>query len=82
VPRVPSIPTTSLQFRGGPTFANVTIDDVAVGRNEDVVRRGVRVRSGPHQISVEADGYFPSDQTIQAFGVQVQVSLEMTKLPD
>jgi hypothetical protein len=79
-----SPPTSGLRFRGVPDGADarVTIDDVALGAYDNVARRGVRVRRGPHRVSVEAEGYFPYDTTVQADKDIVFVDVALKKLPD
>jgi hypothetical protein len=81
-PKVPSEETVGLRFSGEPPTARVVIDDQPVGELGDVVARGVRVRTGKHRISVEAQGYFPSDQLLDAQGQIVKVSVTLRKLPD
>jgi hypothetical protein len=81
-PKTPTQATVALRFDGAPDSALVVIDDVAVGTLAEVKARGVRVLQGPHRISSESIGYFPSDQMIEASGELVRVQITLQKLPD
>lgn len=78
----PETETVGLRFEGQYDDARVTIDDIAVGSLTDVVARGVRVRSGPHRISVTASGHFPFDQLVDARPPITKVTVTLRKLPE
>jgi hypothetical protein len=62
----PPARTVSLQMRGTPPDATVTIDDRIVGSLALVSARGVALPPGQHRISVEARGYLPFDKIVVA----------------
>jgi hypothetical protein len=76
-------PTVALRISGGPPNASVTVDDEPIGSFDGVAAHGVALPPGRHRLTVEADGYFPSDQVVDAeLGappVRLQVQLE--KIP-
>jgi hypothetical protein len=59
-------PTASLRLHGTPPDAVVTIDEEIVGPLNVVAARGVALREGTHQVTVQAPGYFPWDKLVQA----------------
>ena len=74
--------TVSLRMRGGPPEATVTIDDIFVGRLDLVAARGVALPPGPHRITVEAAGFFPSDRVVEAKDAPVRVDVALVPIPD
>lgn len=58
--------TISMRMVGSPPNASVTIDDVFVGRLDTVAARGVALPVGTHHVSVEAPGYLPWDEVVEA----------------
>jgi hypothetical protein len=74
--------TVPLRFRGAPSGATVTIDDVRVGSLAVVQARGVRVPAGKHRVSVEADGYLPYDVVVDAVKDPVLVDVSLAQVPD
>jgi PEGA domain len=56
----------SLQMRGTPPDATVTIDDRIVGSLALLSAHGVALPPGKHRISVEARGYLPFDRIVVA----------------
>ena len=59
-------PTVSFHMHGTPADAMVTIDEEIVGPIAVVQARGVALREGTHQVTVEAPGYFPWDELVKA----------------
>lgn len=81
-PRAPAA-TASLRASGGPPNASVTIDDQFVGTLDVVIRRGVALPPGRHRVTVEAAGYFPHDELIEArSGAPVRLDVKLTRIPD
>lgn len=73
----------SFRMVGSPPNATVTIDDIFVGRLETVQKRGVALPVGPHHLTVEAPGYFPFDQKIDAAeGSPIRVEVRLVAVPD
>jgi hypothetical protein len=71
----------SMRLVGGPAAASVTIDDIFVGTFDVVSARGVALPVGAHRVSVEAPGYFPWDQMVEAAEGRVPVRLEVRLVP-
>lgn len=78
-PRAPE--TVSMRVRGGPPNATVTIDDRFVGTLAVVAARGVALPVGQHHVTVEAAGFFPWDEAIEAVAGQGPVRLDVTLTP-
>lgn len=79
--------TTSLRVfpaEGSPPAAKVTIDDEPVGSLKLVVERGVALPPGKHRVTIEADGYLPWDQEVDAGsgGGLVKLDVTLVKIPD
>ena len=83
-PRAPAQPTISLRIRGTPASANVVIDEESLGPLEFVAAHGVALPPGIHHVTVTANGYFPSDQVIDARpgSPPVQVQVALVPVPD
>jgi hypothetical protein len=62
----PTVETVSFRLQGTPADANVTIDDLQLGSVEYVAARGVALPKGVHHLTIEAPGYFPFDQELDA----------------
>lgn len=80
-------PTTSLRLapaEGAPKHARVIVDDQTLGSLEFVVKRGVALPPGKHRITIEADGYLPWDQEIDAGekGGLINLDVKLIKRPD
>ncbi len=80
-------PTTSLRLspgEGAPNTARVVVDDQPIGRLDFVVKRGVALPPGKHRITIEADGYLPWDQEVDAgeSGGLIQLDVKLVKRPD
>lgn len=73
--------TVSLRMVGAPQDASVTIDDIFVGRLEIVSARGVALPPGKHRISVEAPGYFPWDELVEAHEGDAPIKLDVQLVP-
>ncbi|MBX3231517.1 MAG: hypothetical protein KIT84_24190 [Labilithrix sp.] len=71
----------SLRMTGSPSQASVTIDDIFVGRLETVAARGVALPLGPHHVTVEAAGFFPNDQVIEATEAASPIRLDVHLIP-
>ena len=71
-----------LRFRGTPPDASVTIDDVRVGSLAVVAARGVRVLPGKHRVSVEAPGFLPMDQLVDAKDGLLVLDIALVPVPD
>lgn len=56
---------TRLRVVAEPASARVFIDDRYVANARVLDARPRRVEAGPHQISLEADGYFPHDLELE-----------------
>ena len=78
-------PTSSLRLHGTPPDAVVTIDEELVGPLALVAARGVALREGTHQVTVEAPGFFPWDRLVLAdestAGRRVDVAVELVPVP-
>ena len=76
--------TVSLRMIGTPPNASVTIDDQFVGALAVVQARGGALPPGPHRISVEAAGFFPQDQIVEAKegAGPMRVEVKLTPVPD
>jgi hypothetical protein len=79
-PAVPVAKTVSLRMVGTPPDARVTIDDQIVGPLSVVAAHGVALPPGAHRVTVEAPGYFPSDQVVEAKPGQGPIQLQITLL--
>lgn len=80
----PMVPrTVSLRMTGTPPGATVTIDDEVVGSLQVVVARGVALPPGKHRITVEAPGYFPWDQEVEATAPgPLRLDVQLRAVPD
>ena len=76
--------TVSLRMIGAPPNASVTIDDQFVGTLDVVAARGVALPPGQHRVSVEAAGFFPFDQIVEAQegGAPIRVEVKLVPVPD
>ena len=76
--------TVSLRMKGAVPDAQVTIDDVYIGKLVVVQKRGVALPPGKHRISVERSGYFPWDAVIEVNEGDPPVHLNpvLTPIPD
>ena len=79
--RTPAVPTVSLRIRGTPSAATVVIDEEALGSLDFVAAHGVALPPGVHHVTVRANGYFPSDQTVDARSGSGPVQLEVALVP-
>ncbi|MGZ3419620.1 MAG: PEGA domain-containing protein [Polyangiales bacterium] len=80
-------PTTSLRFTPAaeaPKHARVVVDDQPLGSLDFVVKRGVALPPGKHRITIEADGYLPWDQEVDAgdSGGLIKLDVKLIKRPD
>ncbi len=80
-------PTTSLRFTpaaDAPKGAKVIVDDQTLGSLDFVTKRGVALPPGKHRITIEADGYLPWDQEIDAgeTGGLIKLDVKLVKIPD
>jgi len=62
----------------------VTIDDIFVGRLDTVAARGVAVPAGTHRVSVEAPGFLPWDQIVEAKdgAGPLRLDVKLTPIPE
>jgi hypothetical protein len=76
--------TVSLRMIGAPPNASVTIDDQFVGTLDVVAARGVALPPGQHRVSVEAAGFFPFDQIVEAQegDAPLRVEVKLVPVPD
>jgi len=76
--------TVSLRMIGSPPNASVTIDDQFVGSLAVVQARGVALPPGQHRVSVEAAGFFPFDQIVEAKegDAALRLDVKLTPVPD
>jgi hypothetical protein len=76
--------TVSLRMIGSPPNASVTVDDQFVGSLAVVQARGVALPPGQHRVSVEAAGFFPFDQIVQAKegDAPIRLDVKLTPVPD
>jgi hypothetical protein len=76
--------TVSLRMVGSPANASVTIDDQFVGSLAVVQARGVALPPGQHRISVEAAGFFPHDEIVEAKegSAPLRLDVKLTPVPD
>jgi len=80
-------PTTSLRVAtaaDAPAYARVIIDDEVVGSLALVSKRGVALPAGKHRITIEADGFFPFDQEVDATdnGGLLKLDVRLVRIPD
>ena len=80
-------PTTSLRLQpaaDAPAKARVIVDDQPIGSLEFVTRRGVALPPGKHRLTIEADGYLPWDQEVDAGdkGGVLNLDVKLVKKPD
>ena len=73
--------TVSLRMAGTPPDARVTIDDIPIGSLGLIVAHGVALPPGQHRITVEAPGYFPSDQLVEAKEGQGLIRVQVALVP-
>jgi hypothetical protein len=76
--------TVSLRMIGSPPNASVTVDDQFVGSLAVVQARGVALPPGQHRVSVEAAGFFPFDQMVEAKEGDgpIRLDVKLTPVPD
>ena len=76
--------TVSLRMVGSPPNASVTVDDQFVGSLAIVQARGVALPPGQHRVSVEAAGFFPFDQIVEAKegDAPMRLDVKLTPVPD
>ena len=76
--------TVSLRMVGSPPNASVTVDDQFVGSLAVVQARGVALPPGNHRVSVEAAGFFPFDQIVEAKegAAPIRLDVKLTPVPD
>jgi len=63
----------------------VVIDEERVGPLAVIAARGVALREGTHQVTVEAPGYFPWDRLVEAKpseSRQIDLVVELVKVPE
>jgi len=77
----PETGTASLRVRPVPENAMVRIDDETVVDGRAIAVQPVRLRTGRHLVSVEADGYFPHDMTIELPAGETAVDIRLRPLP-
>lgn len=70
-----------LRVRPVPENAIVRIDDETVVDGRAIATQPVRLRVGSHLISVEADGYFPHDMTLELPAGETAVDVRLRPLP-
>jgi hypothetical protein len=79
-----ALPTTSFRLHGPPD-AFVTIDEELVGPLALVEARGVALREGTHQVTVQAPGFFPWDRLVVAdastAGKRLELRVELVPVP-
>jgi hypothetical protein len=82
--RTPEKATVSLRMAGTPPNATVVIDEEALGPLNFVAAHGVALPPGIHHVTVKANGYFPSDQTVEAKegAGPIQLSVALVAVPD
>jgi hypothetical protein len=73
--------TTSLRMVGSPPNASVTIDDQFVGTLDVVAARGVALPPGQHRVTVEAAGFFPFDEIVEAKEGDAPIRLDVKLVP-
>jgi hypothetical protein len=81
--QAPRSATVPLRIAGGPPNASVTVDDEPIGSFDGVAAHGVALPPGRHRLTVEADGYFPSDQLLDAElgGPPLRLQVQLEKIP-
>lgn len=77
-PATPAVKTVSLRMTGTPPDARVTIDDQRLGPLSFIAAHGVALPPGQHRVTVEAPGYFPSDQLVDAQPGQGPIRLQIS----
>lgn len=80
-------PTTSLRLApaaDAPRNARVVIDDQELGPLGYVTKHGVAMPPGKHRITIEADGYLPWDQEVDAgpSGGLLELDVKLIRRPD
>jgi hypothetical protein len=79
-----AVMTSSLRMHGTPPDAMVTIDEQLVGPLAVVAARGVALRPGTHQVTVEAAGFFPMDRLVEsspATTPRIDLPVELVPVP-
>ncbi len=77
-----AVPVAFEVARGTPEDALVIVDEEIVGPLGYVARRGVRVSTGEHRVSVQKEGYFPWDALVTADRGQVRLAVKLERIPD
>jgi hypothetical protein len=81
----PLRPAVSLRVKRHPktpSDAFVTIDEEYIGPLGYVAAHGVRLPLGTHRISVERNGYFPYDATVEASTDTIYLNVHLKPIPD
>ena len=79
--RAPAQPTISFRIRGTPSTATVVIDEEALGTLDFVSAHGVALPPGLHHVTVKENGFFPSDQAVDARPGSPPVHLDVALVP-
>ena len=77
----PSGGTAELRVRPVPEDALVRIDDETVIDGRAIAAQPVRLRTGTHLVSIEADGYFPHDMTVELPAGETAIDVRLRPLP-
>jgi hypothetical protein len=73
--------TVLLKLKGGDPEALVYVDDRYVAKMKRL-RAGIKLPPGQHRLTVEKVGCFPYDQLVTVDERPVEVSVELTEIPD
>ena len=76
-----NVKTVSMRMSGSPPNASVTVDDQFVGTLELVAARGVALPAGTHHVTVEAAGFFPWDNVVEAHEGDAPLRLDVKLVP-
>lgn len=79
-PQAKAPETYAFRIVGEPRFASVTVDERTYPL-ATVAMGAVRLTRGTHRVSVEAPGYLPHDQIVEATG-PVVLEIKLVPIPD
>ena len=78
----PKVDTGKVKLVGTPADATVIVDDVPVGDLRLISKYGLKLKKGPHRITVERAGYFPWDRLVTAGSEPVVLDVALQALPE
>jgi hypothetical protein len=80
--QAPAAPRGTLILRVEPAEARVYIDDQRVGSGFTLRERPLRLRVGPHLMSIRSPGYFPHDSQVRISADEpAEFQIELVPIP-